>query len=105
MHTSNLYHTLPQLVLSKRLIELTPEFQKVFICNSGCEANEAALKFARRYAAKIEKVPDGTSAVKKVKIISFKGAFHGRTMGVLSHTYKPAIRDPFHPLIPVSTLY
>ncbi len=100
MHTSNLYHTLPQLVLAKKLIELTPSFNKVFICNTGCEANEAALKFARRYAASVEGLSPGQSSKNKTKIISFKQCFHGRTMGALSLTYKPAIRDPFHPLIP-----
>jgi predicted acetylornithine/succinylornithine family transaminase len=97
IHTSNLYHTIPQLELSQRLIELTPTMDKVYLCNSGCEANEAALKFARRYAAHIEGTP---VAEKKTKIIALEKGFHGRTMGALSVTYKPAIREPFAPLIP-----
>ncbi len=67
---------------------------KVFICNSGSEANEAAIKFAR----KVGKVrnPSGTQH----EIVSFQNSFHGRTMGSLSATPNPKYQKPFAPMIP-----
>jgi acetylornithine/succinyldiaminopimelate/putrescine aminotransferase len=61
----------------------------VFFCNSGAEANEAAIKFARRKAG------EG-----RHEIIAFRGAFHGRTMGALAATDRAAYQDPFRPLMP-----
>ena len=90
-HVSNLYHTLPALELAKDLVESTRHFDRVFFCNSGTEANEAALKFARRWALARPRCPART--------VSFKGSFHGRSMGALSLTHKPAIRTPFEPLL------
>jgi len=67
---------------------------KVFICNSGSEANEAAIKFARK-VGKIRQ-PSG----EKYEIVSFHGSFHGRTMGSLSATPTPKYQKPFGPMIP-----
>lgn len=67
---------------------------RVFVCNSGSEANEAAIKFAR----KVGKVVDPSGA--KTEIVSFNGAFHGRTMGALSATHNPKYQEPFAPMVP-----
>lgn len=92
-HVSNLYHTLPQVELAQRLVE-NSFADKVFFCNSGSEANETALKFARKFAR------SRSDAGSKTNIIAFYGSFHGRTMGALSTTYKDKYRQPFEPLIP-----
>lgn len=91
-HVSNLYHTEPQVELAQKLVQ-NSFADKVYFCNSGAEANEAALKFARK-AAKSKGPPD------KTKIVAFSGGFHGRTAGALSVTYKEAYRAPFAPLLP-----
>jgi acetylornithine aminotransferase len=85
-HVSNFYAHPNVLELAEKLQKMTGDKQaKVFFCNSGAEANEAALKLSRKTG--------------KVKIIATKEAFHGRTMGALSLTGQPAKRDPFKPLI------
>ncbi|KAF0725393.1 hypothetical protein Ae201684P_013588 [Aphanomyces euteiches] len=96
-HVSNLFHSEPPLRLAKTLVE-NSSFDKVFFANSGTEANEGAYKFARLYANKITK--DTPLEGKKNHVIAFKGGFHGRSSGALSLTYKPAIREPFLPLLP-----
>lgn len=90
-HVSNLFHSTPPLELAQLLVEHST-FDKVFFCNSGTEANEAAYKFARLYGAQ--------QSTTKNKFIAFKGGFHGRTAAALSLTFKPAIREPFLPLVP-----
>jgi predicted acetylornithine/succinylornithine family transaminase len=95
-HVSNLYHTRAQVGLARRLVEHSFADQ-VFFSNSGAEANEAALKFARKYA---RVHGDGSTSLGKTGIISFTAGFHGRSMGALSVTYKDAYRDPFGPLVP-----
>ncbi len=90
-HVSNLFHTAPQAQLAQKLVQ-NSFADKVFFCNSGAEANEAALKFARK-AGK-------THHEGKSKIVAFSGGFHGRTMGSLSATYKAQYREPFAPLVP-----
>lgn len=100
VHASNLYYNPWTGALSKLLIEKTRESgcmhdaSSVFICNSGTEANEAAIKFAR----KVGKVVDPSGG--KFEIVSFKNAFHGRTMGSLSATPNPKYQQPFSPMIP-----
>ncbi|WP_062528904.1 acetylornithine transaminase [Demequina rhizosphaerae] len=86
-HASNFFATEPQIRLAERLIELAqaPHGSRVFLCNSGTEANEAAFKMAR-------KTGKGT-------IIALEGGFHGRSMGALSMTHKEALRAPFAPLL------
>lgn len=66
----------------------------VFVCNSGTEANEAAIKFARKAGRVLE--PSGA----KHEIVSFHGSFHGRTMGALSATPNPKYQEPFAPMLP-----
>ena len=91
LHTSNLYFHPLQGELAARLSALTG-FDRVFFCNSGTEANEACLKFARRYWF--------TRGQARPKFVAFDHAFHGRTMGSLSVTWDEHYRAPFEPLIP-----
>ncbi len=86
IHISNLYYNEPQAQLAEKIVELTP-IDRVFFCNSGTEAVEAALKLARKASGKKE-------------FIAAEGSFHGRTLGALSITYKEKYRKPFEPLIP-----
>ncbi len=92
-HVSNLFHTHPHVQLAERLVE-NSFADRVFFSNSGSEANETALKFARKYAHTT------SGANGKTKIVAFSGGFHGRTMGALSTTYKEHYRQPFAPLVP-----
>ncbi|KAH6608200.1 acetylornithine aminotransferase [Trichoderma cornu-damae] len=100
IHASNLYYNPWTGALSKLLIEKTREAgcmheaSRVFICNSGTEANEAAIKFAR----KVGKAADASGD--KSDIVSFNQAFHGRTMGALSATHNPKYQKPFAPMLP-----
>jgi predicted acetylornithine/succinylornithine family transaminase len=91
VHTSNLYFTVPQAKLAKKLCEISG-LEKVFFCNSGAEANEAALKIARKHGKK--------TGEQKFKIITATGSFHGRTMGTVTATAQPKYQDPFRPLVP-----
>ncbi len=86
VHTSNLYINEPSVKLANKLQELVgwPE-AKVFFCNSGAEANEAALKLSRLTG--------------RTEIVVLEGSFHGRTMGALSLTAQPAKQTPFAPLL------
>ena len=89
-HTSNLYYTLPQVKLAKRLSELSG-LNKSFFCNSGAEANEAAIKLARKYAK--EKL-----GPEKFEIITMHGAFHGRTLATLTATPHEKFHKGYEPL-------
>jgi acetylornithine/N-succinyldiaminopimelate aminotransferase len=89
IHVSNLFHTEPGSELAARLVGLAFP-GKVFFCNSGTEAFEAAMKFARRIG----------KAQGRTEYVCFERAFHGRTMGALSATWNPKYREPFEPLIP-----
>lgn len=91
-HTSNLYYTTPMVELAERLVTLSG-MDRVFFCNSGAEANEAALKIARKWG-KVMKGPRCT------RIISLSRGFHGRTLGALSATANPHYCEPFTPLVP-----
>jgi predicted acetylornithine/succinylornithine family transaminase len=93
LHVSNLYATEPGERLARFLVEHAPFASKAFFCNSGAEANEAAFKFARRWA---RSTVDASPA--KHEIVALRGAFHGRTMGVLAATDRPGYRIPFRPL-------
>jgi predicted acetylornithine/succinylornithine family transaminase len=93
LHVSNLFATEPGERLARFLVDRAPFASKAFFCNSGAEANEAAFKFARRWARSL---PDATAA--KHEIVALRGAFHGRTLGVLAATDRPGYRIPFRPL-------
>jgi acetylornithine aminotransferase len=92
MHTSNLFANQRSVELAERLIGLLGADARVFFCNSGAEANEAALKIARRHGRDLD--PGGG----RLEIVAAEGAFHGRTLGALSITGTPAKREPFEPL-------
>lgn len=91
IHCSNLYYVPHQGVLAKKLVEISgmPGNAKAFFSNSGAEAMEGAIKLAKVRTGRHE-------------FIACEGGFHGRTMGSLACTHKPAIRDPFMPLQPCS---
>jgi predicted acetylornithine/succinylornithine family transaminase len=89
IHTSNLYYTAPQVELAERLIG-TAFAGRVFLCNSGAEANECAIKLARKWGRRHR---DGATG-----IVALQGGFHGRTMGALAATAQPRYREPFEPL-------
>lgn len=91
-HVSNLYHTAPHADLAEKLCQLSFS-DKVFFSNSGAEAIEAGLKFARKYAQ--EKFGAG-----KTKLVAFSDGFHGRTFGALSVTDREKYQAPFRPLVP-----
>lgn len=93
LHYSNLYHNEPMARLAQRLVEVTPFADRVHFQNSGAECNEAAIKFARKWAR--EHYGEG-----KTNIVAFTGAFHGRTMGALATTPRPKYQDPYRPLMP-----
>ena len=90
-HVSNLYYTIPQVELAARLTEISFA-DRVFFCNSGAEANEAAIKLARKYFK--EKGGSG-----KYRIISMEHSFHGRTMATLSATGQDKIKQGFEPVL------
>jgi len=86
VHVSNLYRTEPGERLAEELVARSFA-DRVFFCNSGAEANEAAFKFARKWSRKTE-------------IVAFTGAFHGRLFASLAATDRPDYRAPFEPLVP-----
>lgn len=86
LHVSNLYYHPAQGILGEKLVRASG-LNRAFFCNSGTEANEAALKFARL-------------ATKKTKLVALQESFHGRTLGALSLTGHDAYREPFAPLVP-----
>jgi acetylornithine aminotransferase/acetylornithine/N-succinyldiaminopimelate aminotransferase len=95
IHTSNLFYHHGTAELALRLTELTG-LDRVFLCNSGTEAWEAALKLARAHANLLR--AEGKSI--GTKILALDHSFHGRTMGAVSTTHKAQYREPFAPLVP-----
>ena len=91
LHTSNLYGIAQQERLATELNQLTG-MERIFFCNSGAEANETAIKMARRHGH--------NKGIDNPQIIVLEGAFHGRTMGALSATGSAAIQAAFKPLLP-----
>jgi len=86
LNITNLYYTEPQVILAEKLSKLSG-LQKCFFCNSGTEANEAAIKLAKK-------------VTKKKKFIAFEHSFHGRTTASLALTWKEKYKEPFKPLSP-----
>ncbi len=89
IHASNLYFTRPPVELARRLVELSFP-SRVFLCNSGAEANEAAIKIARKWGARNR---DGA-----FEIITTHGSFHGRTLATVTAGGQHKYSDPFKPL-------
>ncbi len=91
LHTSNVYHIPLQAALADKLTAISG-MDQVFFCNSGAEANEAAIKIARKYGR--------DKGIEKPVIIVMDGSFHGRTMATLSATGNPKVHAGFEPLVP-----
>lgn len=91
IHTSNLYHIPSQAILAEKICDKTFG-KRVFFCNSGAEAVEGSLKFARKWGKQFNPV--------KTDIISFSNSFHGRTFGALSATMQGKYQSGFEPLVP-----
>lgn len=96
IHVSNLYLTAPSVELAALLVEKSFA-DRVFLCNSGTEANEAAIKFAR-------KVQYERGLTSKTNLVCFTDAFHGRTLGALAVTPREKYQKPFAPLTPGVTV-
>lgn len=90
LHVSNLYLIEPQVELGTKLCDVA-DMDRVFFSNSGAEANEAALKIARKYGHSI--------GIEEAEVITTHGSFHGRTMATLSATGNPKVKDGFYPLV------
>ncbi len=90
-HTSNLYHIELQERLASRLAALSA-MDNAFFCNSGAEANEAAIKLARAYGR--------SRGIARPHIIVMEGSFHGRTLATLTATGNPRVKEGFEPLVP-----
>ncbi len=90
-HTSNLYWIQPQVELAEKLVK-TSGLDKVFFCNSGAEANEAAIKLARKHFYR--------RGIEKNEIIVFNNSFHGRTLTTVSATGQKKYQEGFKPLCP-----
>ena len=90
IHTSNYYHIPLQEQLAAKLVELSG-MSNVFFCNSGLEANEAALKIARKYGV--------DKGIAKPEIVVYEKAFHGRSIATMSATGNPKIHNGFGPLV------
>lgn len=92
LHISNIYFSEPQIQLAERLVDLTFA-DRTFFCNSGAEANEAAIKITRRYMREIRKVD-------RFEIITFTNSFHGRTMATVTATAQEKYHKGFEPMLP-----
>ncbi len=91
-HASNVFYTEPPLRLAQELVEASGFAERVFLCNSGSEANEAAIKLVRRWATDQGRAPD------KRVIVTFEGSFHGRTLAAVTATARPAYQAGYEPL-------
>ena len=91
LHASNLYYVESTVRLAEELVDATFA-ERVFFCNSGAEANEAAIKIVRRHASDAGRGPD------EREIITFEGSFHGRTLATVTATAQPKYHEGFEPL-------
>lgn len=91
-HVSNVFHSQPPLLLAQELVGASNFAKRVFFCNSGAEANEAAIKLARKHAAAQGRPPN------QRVIITAKGSFHGRTLATVTATAQPKYQEGFEPL-------
>jgi len=91
-HTSNVFYSEPPLRLAEELVSASGFAGRVFLCNSGTEANEAAIKLVRKWASS-----QGRAADKRV-IVTFRGSFHGRTLAAVTATAQPKYQEGYEPL-------
>ena len=94
VHCSNVYYSKPQVEVAKLLLEKSFKNGRVFLANTGAEANEGAIKIARKWGSD-HPLKDGT---KRYEIIAFKSSFHGRTLATLAATGQEKFHIPFKPL-------
>jgi acetylornithine/N-succinyldiaminopimelate aminotransferase len=97
IHTSNLYYTRPQGELARRLVEIVGAVGKIFFSNSGAEANEAAIKLARKFGNECSGPPP--TGKPRFEILTFHRSFHGRTMAGISATGQLKVKQGFAPLL------
>jgi len=91
IHCSNLYYTEPQAKLAETIVDkIVQQKGKIFFSNSGAEANDGLIKFARRYGQESN----------RYEVITFQNSFHGRTIGSMSATAQAKIHEGFNPLLP-----
>ena len=91
-HASNVFYTEPPLRLAEELVQASGFAERVFLCNSGAEANEAAIKLVRRWAASKGRGPELRT------ILTFRGSFHGRTLATVTATAQPKYQEGYEPL-------
>lgn len=91
-HTSNVYYSEPPLRLAEELVEASGFAERVFLCNSGTEANEATIKLIRRWATAQGRPPS------RRDIVTFHGSFHGRTLAAVTATAQPKYQQGYEPL-------
>ena len=91
-HTSNVFYSEPPVRLAEGLVQASRFAQRVFLCNSGAEANEAAIKLVRKWAAAQGRAPE------RRVIVTFRGSFHGRTLAAVTATAQPKYQEGYEPL-------
>ncbi|PZP62580.1 MAG: aspartate aminotransferase family protein [Pseudoxanthomonas spadix] len=91
-HTSNIFYSEPPLRLAQELVEASRFASRAFLCNSGAEANEAAIKLVRKWAAGQGRAPE------RRVIVTFRGSFHGRTLATVTATAQPKYQEGYEPL-------
>ncbi|TAA27008.1 acetylornithine transaminase [Pseudoxanthomonas winnipegensis] len=91
-HTSNIFYSEPPLRLAQELVEASRFASRAFLCNSGAEANEAAIKLVRKWAAGQRRAPE------RRVIVTFRGSFHGRTLATVTATAQPKYQEGYEPL-------
>lgn len=91
-HTSNVFVSEPPLRLAEELVAASRFAERVFLCNSGAEANEAAIKLVRRWASAQGRPPERRT------IVTFEGSFHGRTLAAVTATAQPKYQQGYEPL-------
>jgi acetylornithine/N-succinyldiaminopimelate aminotransferase len=91
-HSSNVFYTEPPLHLAEELVRASGFAERVFLCNSGAEANEAAIKLVRKWATAQGRPPE------KRVILTFHGSFHGRTLATVTATAQPKYQEGYEPL-------
>ena len=91
-HTSNVFYSEPPVRLAEELVTASRFAERVFLCNSGAEANEAAIKLVRKWASAQGRAPD------RRVIVTFRGSFHGRTLAAVTATAQPKYQEGYEPL-------
>lgn len=91
-HTSNVFYSEPPLRLAQELVASSRFAERVFLCNSGAEANEAAIKLVRKWATQQGRTPD------RRVIVTCRGSFHGRTLAAVTATAQPKYQEGYEPL-------